>query len=145
MGTPKNIPFLNGKDVTLKLFNDNNPVVISGKSWTVEQNATEIADDVNGENRSRLDILTNYFSGSVDIFQSDVGIMDEIMKQQTNDDAGAVPLTQSASVRKRFRDGSKAAYRCKGMVFGPWTDAAPGRTERAMITLKFRFTDWDKV
>lgn len=145
MATPKNIPFTRGKNVTMKLFNDNNPVIVFGKNWTIEQNATEVADDVNGEIRVRLDLITNFFSGTVDIYESDESVMSEIIKQQANDDAYAAPLSQSASIRIRHNDGSKAAYRCKGMVWGPWTSATPGRTEAKMLTLKFRFTDWERV
>lgn len=145
MAIPKNIPFTRGKNVQMKLYNDGNPVIIAGKNWTIEQNAVEVADDVNGEIRSRLDLVTNFFSGTVDIYESDEAVMTEIMKQQANDDAFATPLTQSASIRKRHNDGSKAAYRCVGMVWGPWTSASPGRTEANMLTLKFRFTDWERV
>lgn len=140
-----NIPFTRGKNVQMKLYNDGNPVIINAKNWSVEQNAVEVADDVNGEIRSRLDLVTNYFQGTVDIYESDEAVMNEIMKQQANDDAFAAPLQQSASIRKRHNDGSKAAYRCKNMKWGPWTSAAPGRTEANMLTLKFRFTDWEQV
>lgn len=145
MATPNNIPFTRGKNVQLKLYNDGRPVVIDGKNWSVEQNAVEVADDVNGEDRSRLDIVTNYFSGTVDIYESDETLMNEIMAQQDNQDAFGAPLKQSASIRKRHNDGTKAAYRCSNMVWGPWTSSAPGRTEANMITLKFRFTRWEAV
>ena len=141
----KNFPFTRGKNVSFKLFSDGNPHIIPGKNWNVEQNATEVVDDVNGEIRSRLDIITNYFSAAVDIFEADEDIMSMLMAQQANDDAYAAPLEQSCSLRVRHNDGTKAAYRLKGAVFGPWNRTMSGRTEANMINLKIRFTDWERV
>lgn len=140
-----NLPFTRGLHVQLKFFSNGNPVVINAKNWNCEQNATEVQDDVCGELRSRLDLITNYFSGSVDIYHSDEETMNAIIEQQTNDDAYTTPFEQSASMRITHRDGTKAAYRLKGMKLGPWNMTTGGRTEANMINLKFRFTDWEKV
>ncbi len=145
MASNTNIPFTRGKDCTMKVYQDGKPYYVAVKSWSVEQNATEVQDDVNGEDRSRLDLITNFFSASMEIYQSDETIMQAMIDQQTNDDAASTPLAQSASIRVRHRDGTKAAYRLENAKFGPWTTNVGGRTEANMLSLKMRFTQWKKV
>jgi len=141
----KNFPATRGKDCTMKLYSNGSPIFISAKNWSVEQNAAEIADDVNGEARSRLDLITNYFSASVDIYQSDELVMQALMDQQDNDDAAAAPFVQTASIRIRHRDGTKAAYILQDVKFGPWSTSVGGRTEANMLSLKLRFTQYKPV
>lgn len=140
-----NFPFTRGLNVTMKLYSDGNPLFINAKNWSVEQNATEVADDVNGEDRSRLDLITNYYSASVDVYQSDESTMQALIDQQTNDDAAATPFKQGASIRIRHRDGTKAAYRLEGVKLGPWSNDVGGRTEPNMLKLKLRFTKYVPV
>jgi len=140
-----NVNFFRGEDVTLKIYQDGAPVYIAAKNWTVDQQATEIQEGVNGEQRDRLDLVTNYYSGSVDIYQADQVLMRAMMDAQQTDDAAATPLEQRASVRIRQRDGTRAAYKLSNCRFGPWTMAQSGRADPVMLTMKFRFTNYDEV
>ena len=140
-----NIPFWRGEHVTLKLYQDGNPVYIAGKRWRISQNAAEIAEGVNGEKRDRLDLVTNYYEGEVDIFQSDQEAMTMFIDWQTNEDAVALPLAQQAAVRIQHRDGTRASYRLLNAKFGPWTEDMSGRPDPVMMTIKFRFTEWKPV
>lgn len=137
-----NVPFFRGENVTLKIYQSNSRVVFPGKSFSVEQNATEVADGVNGENRDRLDIVTNSFSGSVDIYQADQTVMNALLAAQTAHDAQGLPLPQHGAVEIRQRDGIVAVYLMTEMVLGPWTNNASGRSDAVMLTLKFRFREW---
>lgn len=140
-----NVNFFRGEDVTLKIYQDGNPVYIAAKNWTVDLNATEIQEGVNGEDRDRLDLVANYYSGSVDIYQADQTLMLALIDAQGTDDAAASPLAQRASVRIRQRDGTRAAYKLSNCRFGPWTMAQTGRADPVMLTMKFRFTNFDEV
>jgi hypothetical protein len=139
------IPFTRGQNVILKLFQDGSPIVFAAKNWKVEENALEANDGVNGEIRDRLDKVTNYYSGTVDIYTENKDVMQTILDAQDANDAQGFPLKQSAAVLKKHRDGTRAAYMMQEAVFGPWADDAPGRAENNMIQLKFRFRYWKAV
>lgn len=138
-------PFYRGRDVTLRLTSNGKPVYFAAKSFQWEQVAVEAADGVNGEDRDRLDLITNYFQGTVDIYAADQTQMQMLLDQQTNDDASGSPFKQTGSVRINHRDGTRSAFKMIGMKIGPWTKNLPGRTEIGMLTLKFRFTRWEQT
>jgi hypothetical protein len=139
------IPFFRGKDCILKLYQDSQPVYITAKNWNVEENAVEAADDVNGENRSRLDKVTNFYSATVDVYQADVSVIDKIMEAQGPDDDATLPLKQTGAIFIKMRDGTRAVYILKGMKIGPWTMNFSGRTENVMLNLKLRFQFFEKA
>lgn len=86
-----NIPFTRGQNAVLKLFQNNKPIYFACKVWDVEENATEIADGVGGENRDRLDKVINYFTMSVDIYHADEAAIQAYMDAQDADDGGILP------------------------------------------------------
>lgn len=137
------VPFFRGKDVTLRFSSNGKPIYLAGKNFQWNQVAVEAADGVNGEDRDRLDLITNYYEGSVDIYQADESVMLALIDQQTNDDANGAPFIQTGSVRINHRDQTRAAYKMKGMKLGPWTQSMSGRTDPSMLTIKFRFTRWE--
>ena len=134
-----NIPFFRGQNVRLKFYQSGAPVYLAAKNWSVEENAAEIADGVNGEDRDRLDKVTNFYSASVDVFQTDQEVMQAIIDAQTTDDVAGLPLKQTASIQIRHRDGTKAAYLLKEVKAGPFTTAMTSRQDAVMVTLKLRF------
>lgn len=140
-----NIPFLRGKDVVIRLYQSGKPLIVLGKQWNVEQNATEANDPVNGEYRDRLDLVTNFYSGSVDLYQADTDAMDRMIDAQAPEDVSGLPLFQAGAVQKKLRDGTRVAYKMSGLVLGPWSESASGRAETGMLTLKFRFQYWEKI
>ncbi len=138
-----NIPFIRGRDVKMKLYQDSKPVLIDAKNFDLEENATENADGVNGEDRDRLDKVTNYYTGTVDIYQSDQHVMQMIMDAQVQDDAAGLPLTQFATIIFNNRDGTRTTYLLKECKFGPFKDTAAGRGDTAMLNLKIRGRYWE--
>lgn len=140
--TPSSIPFVRGQNVTLRLFQGGVPVYVSTKNFKVEENATEANDPVNGEIRDRLDKVTNFYSFSCEVYENDTALMDAYIAAQEANDAQGLPLSQSAAVQKKMRDGTRKAYAMQEACFGPW-DYAPGeRSATAMHTLKGRFRFW---
>lgn len=140
-----NIPFFRGQNVVLKLYQDNKPIVLLAKNWDIEENATEIADGVNGENRDRLDKVTNYFSGSVDVFQADQEQIEAYMAAQDADDTNQLPKTQSGAVQINHRDGTKAAYLLSELKLGPFKTGMTSRQDAVMLNLKFRFRFYKRI
>ena len=140
-----NTPFFRGKDVVLKFYQSGKPVLLLAKNWSVEEDAFEAADGVNGEDRDRLDKVTNFYRATVDVFQVDQAVMQSIIDAQTADDASAAPLKQTGAIQIRHRDGTKAAYILKEMKAGPFTENQGGRTDPVMLTLKMRFRYYSPV
>lgn len=133
-----NIPFVRGRDVLLKIYQDSKPVLIDCKNFDLEENATETNDGVCGEDRDRLDKVTNFYSGTFDIYQVDQHVMQSIMDAQDQDDAAGIPLNQSASFRINNRDGTRTTYLLQEVKIGPFKNAAGGRGELLMLNLKIR-------
>lgn len=140
-----NIPFTRGRDVKVKFYQDDLPILMDAKNFDIEENATEANDGVCGEDRDRLDKVTNYYSGSFDIYQTDQHIMQSIMDAQAQDDAAGIPLTQLLSVRFNNRDGTRTTYLLKECKFGPFKDNAGGRGDNVMLNVKIRGRYWDKA
>lgn len=139
------IPFFRGQNVVIRLYQQNKPVYLAAKNWDVEENATEIADGVNGEHRDRLDKVTNYFQGSVDIFQTDQEQMKAYIAAQDADDANQLPLKQTMAVQITHRDGTRAAYLMQGVKLGPFKTGMTSRQDAIMLNLKFRFQFWKPI
>src|SRR4051812_1927409 len=98
-----NIPFTRGGNAVLKLYQDNKPVSFACKVWDIEENATEIADGVGGEDRDRLDKVTNYFTLSIDVYHADTKAIQAYMDAQTVDDAGVLPKNQTGALQLKHR------------------------------------------
>ena len=140
-----NIPFFRGKDVVFKFYQDGKPVYLAAKNWDVDENATENADGVNGEDRDRLDKVTNYFTASLDVFQADVNAINTYIAAQDADDQSLLPLKQSGAVQIRMRDGTRAAYLLQEMKMGPCKLSMSSRQEAVMWNVKLRFRYFKQV
>lgn len=134
-----NIPFFRGQNVVFKLYQDNKPVYIAAKVWDVEENATEVADGVNGEDRDRLDKVVNFYSVSIDIFQTDQSVVQAYLDAVAADDAAQLPKKQTGAIQIKHRDGSRAAYLLQEMKVGPMKLSNQSRQEAVMLNLKIRF------
>jgi hypothetical protein len=136
-----NLPFFRGEHVTLKFYLNGASVLLNCTNWTVETNHTEIAEGINGENRDRLDIVLNYYQATFDVNQNDQTVMNALIADQDNEDAGALPLPKSAAILIRQRDGQKAAYVMTGdLMLGPWSKNMSGRPDPVKLNCKMRFT-----
>jgi len=139
------VPFFRGQNVTLKFFQDGKPVLFLAKGWQVQEEATETQEGVNGEDRDRLDKVTNFYSASCDLYQNDQEQMQSIIDAQTANDAQGLPLRQSASVLIRQRDGGKAAYLMSEVTTGAWSLESGGRADPVMLKFKMRFRYWKPI
>ncbi len=140
-----NIPFFRGQNVVLKFYQDNKPVYIAAKNWDVEENATEVADGVNGEYRDRLDKVTNYYTANVDIFQTDQEVVAAYLASQDADDTNQLPKRQTGAVQIKHRDGTRASYLLQEMKAGPMKLSNSSRQEAVMLNLKLRFRFYKPV
>jgi hypothetical protein len=132
-------PHANGKDATLIFFIDGTPASeFDVKSWEVQRNATDIADGVCGEDRDRLDSITNFYSIDIDCFSRTAKLLDAFLAEQDNDDANAAPTNKTVSLILKPRDGSKKGYNASEVSLGGWRFGAGGRSDRVMTKVPLR-------
>lgn len=132
------IPFIKGQQSIFKFFLDGNEVILNSKSWSCKINVTKITDDVNGEDRSRLDRVVNYFEFSVDCYNRDMKILAAALQDINNDDQSVTPLSKAGGVRIKVLDGSRRAYVCKEMIWDDFDISASERAPRTMSKISFR-------
>lgn len=142
MGTPHAA----GKDATIVFFIDGNPTQeIDCKSWEMQRNATEINDGVCGEDRDRLDSITNFFVIDVECFTKTAKVLDALLADQAVDDSGAAATEKNFSLVLKPRDGSKKGYSAREVSLGAWRIGAGGRTDRIMTKVPLRARYFDPV
>lgn len=130
-----------GRNVKAKYRQNGIPVIAIFKSIIVEELADEIADDVNGEQRSRYDIVVNGYKVSLEGFAPNFDLLDSFLTDTINDDAANAPLSKFVQITTQLRDGSTRAYRCSGQnaARSPWKFDAGDRKGTNMISLGYRF------
>lgn len=137
-----NDPHIRGENVSLKFYQQKNgsikPVYIAAKNWKVTENATEVAEGVNGENRDRLDKVTNYYDCTFDIFLPDMEFMTAYIEAQNAFDNVELPLKQTFAVLIKTEKGNYA-YLCQEAVVGPIDLSMSGRADPVMVNVKARF------
>lgn len=139
------LTFYKGQQAVFRFFFDGTEVVLNSKSWAVKVNVTKIADGVNGEDRDRLDRVTNYFEITADCFQRDVKILQAMLADIANDDQTVPPLDKGGGVRIKLYDGSRKAFVCKEVVWDDFDFGATARADRAMIKVSWRCRYFDEV
>lgn len=132
------IPFVRGSNSTFKVYFNNRPLYLPCKVWNVDESATEHADGVNGEDRDRLDKTTNFFDTQLELFQSDMTVMQSYLDAIAADDAQGLPTVQTCALRLKLRDGTSANFILKECKVGPMKLASSGRADPIMLSLKVR-------
>lgn len=140
-----NIPFFRGQNVVFKFYQQNKPVYLACKNWDVDENATEVSDGVNGENRDRLDKVTNSYTATLDVFQTDQEVMQAYIAAQDADDTNQLPLKQTCAIQITHRDGTRAAYILQECKVGPLKESMSGRADAVMLNVKVRFRYFKQV
>lgn len=130
-----------GRNVKAKYRQNGVPVIAIFKSIVVEELADEIADDVNGEQRSRFDIVVNGYRVSLVGFAPNFDLLDAFLADTINDDASNAPYSKFVQITTTLRDGSTRAYRCSGQhaARSPWKFDAGDRKGTNLIDHAYRF------
>lgn len=129
---------MSGKDVQTTYRQNNAPVTFNAQSVSVEENAEEVADQVNGEDRARHQIITDGFTITIKAYAGDLAVLDAHLADIANNDARVAPLNKALTFRFRKHDGTRAAYTATEVTRSPMQIEAGGRKERVMQTLKLR-------
>ena len=131
-------PFFSGKDAVLRLFSNGAEVILNAKTWDCGPDVTKVADGVNGEDRDRLQSITNSYSFTADCYMDDAKQIDAMLAWSSNNDAQVAPYDAAAAISIKVLDGSKKAYLAKEVTIDDHRIKQGGRTERVMITINFR-------
>lgn len=142
MGAPTH---LKGNKATLVFFIAGNPAgEFDVKSWEVTRNATEINDGVCGEDRDRLDSVTNFYGIDVECFSPTAAMIDTLLDEQANDDASGIPTAKTVSFILK-PPGQKKGYNAREVALGAWRVGAGGRSDRLMIKVPLRARYFEQV
>lgn len=141
--------FSSGRQVSTKLYiatapgGQPLPWLVKSKSIRVQEVAVEVADGVCGENRDRLQKITNFYRLTLDVFDDSTApgasqLIQTWLANQANEDAGLPQLPMAGSMVWRYLDTSAIAVSFSGCTLGPVDYNVAGRTERNMGVIMFR-------
>jgi hypothetical protein len=131
-------PTFSGKDASIRLFINGQEVVLLAKTWEIGPNTTEVSDGVNGEQRDRLQSITNYFEGNISCFQSDTKALAALIANEQNDDAEVPPFVKTLGFNFKILDGTRQNFIGRETVLGAWKVNQSGRSERVMLAIPIR-------
>jgi hypothetical protein len=133
-------PFWSGKNATVSFFIDgSNKVPVTIESWSVKPNVTAINDGIGGEDRDRLQTITNYYQCTLNCKQVNVADLIQILANSANDDTNALPLNKGLSFLIQPNDGTYASFQFSGdITVDDWEWANSGRTDRQKLTIPLR-------
>jgi hypothetical protein len=137
--------FISGKHVTTRIYIATlagagpTPWNISIKSTRVQEVAEEAADGVCGENRDRLQKITNYYRVTQECYDNtEAKLLTTWLTNQKNEDAVLPQLAMAGGMLFKFLDTSAIAFTMTNCTLGPLDYNISGRTARNMATVMYR-------
>lgn len=139
--------FISGKHVKARVQLNGSPWEIKVKSTRVREDAVMVADNVNGENRSRLQKICNFYDVTLECFDdgNSSQILHNWLTNQQNEDNNAPQLALAGGLRFSYLDGTAGGFVLQGCTLGPLDYNASGRTERNSATVSFRAHYFEQV
>lgn len=131
-------PFIRGRNGKLLLNIDGSNVTVRVKRFAVEENVTEVVDDVCGEDRSRPDIVTNFFELGFEAFQDDMTLANKWLAMLVPQDAQTAPLVVTVGLTYNMRNGTKQSYMGTQCTRRALKIDAASRSEAVMFPSGFR-------
>lgn len=130
---------MTGRGATLVLFVDAAKVdALDVESWDLKLDAEIIKDDVNGEDRSRLDKEINFYSLKVKCFNQTAAKLKIVLRYDASLDADSQPDVAFGLKLKDKRGGQELFSLTEGSI-DDWSWAQSGRTARGMLEIPMRF------
>ena len=133
--------FISGRHVRARVYFNNSPWELKAKSVRVEELATEVEDEVNGEARARFQKITKGFRVTLDCY--DDGASSQILQNwilnQQNEDNFQPQLPLAGGLKFSYLDGTAGGFVLNGGAnLGPLNTNIGGRSDRVMHTVVFR-------
>lgn len=135
--------FTRGKDVTAQYRQNGQQIVAAYSSIKIDEQADSGVDDVNGEDRSRPYIVTNYFTITLEGYTPDLVLMQSFLADIANEDARVAPLDKAVGFKFKTRDGLSVAFRATSVTRGPLSIDSGSRTDpvKQSFSLLARYFD----
>lgn len=130
--------FMNGKGAFLTLYiEDTKFPPLEAESWDLSEEAEEINDGVNGEDRERLDHEIKHYKLSVKCFNSTAEKLKTLLRYNEDRDA---QNQQEATFGLKLRDKSGASdlFALTECDISGWKWASGGMTARGMLDIPIR-------
>lgn len=131
-------PFFKGKDVTLIFLRDSKKVEFKSKSIEVTKNTTDSNDGVNGEDRDRLQSVTNFFEIQIEAWMEDLSELQMLLDEDAQLDTRTQPVEKGVGMLVRPNNGTRFAAEAQQVTIGGWGWSVPGRTENSMLKVPIR-------
>ncbi len=116
------------------------------KNFSLRPDVTEVKDDLCGEQRTRLDVIVNFFGGSFDMTMETLTLFDAMLTYHDLKNRN-VDLAPEFGFRIETLDGSAPGlYQAGGqIVFGAWDLGIQGRADRNSFKLPFAAQEFFKL
>lgn len=137
--------FVKGKDSTLVLFVKQVKVAaLDVQEYTVKVDIEKIADDVDGEDRSRLDKVINFYDISLKLFNATGDKLITVLDYDITLDTNQQPQVDFGFQLKEI-GGSTRQFAAEECVIDDWEWAGGGRKDRSMLTVPIRARYFKKL
>lgn len=133
-----NIPFMAGKNFKAKFFIDGTGIPLNIKSFDVKANVTEIAEGICGEDRDRLQTITNYYEINLTVKAISTDVIKSLLKDSDNDDSNVEPLQKDFALIAQPNNGLTEGFCFRDMTIGAWALNVGDRKELANVTIPLR-------
>lgn len=139
------IPFWKGKDVNLLVTFIGEKLLIDHVDLEITREGEEIQDDICGEDRSRLDFVTDYFGVVINAKQQKTDLIKAFVAEQKSRDAREIPKGSAIGILIKPNDATLAAFQCREYILGKWKFGYSSRKERNKVSLPGRCRYIDPV
>ena len=134
------IVYIRGLNAQFRFFlgNTGSEIILPAKSWSVKENSTKVTDPTGGEDRDRLDKVTNSFDLSIQSYLRYMTALDAWLDDIANNDAQVAPLAASGGIGCNVRDGTKKRYVMRELTRDDFSIDMGGRADAVMLSLNLR-------
>lgn len=130
-----------GKNTTFKVYFNNTPWLVITKTWRVTEQAVEATDGINGEQRDRLQKVTQFYRCTFDCYDDgSSNNLQNLITNQLQEDAQLpdLPLSGGLIFTYPALAGARKAFVLKNCTMGPLDIGSSGRTTAINSALSFR-------
>jgi len=148
--TSQAAPFIIGQNNMFQLMSDNEQVYIYVVKWSVKPAQTKFADDIGGEDRSRLGVVTNYYDISADGRIDDTTPLEALLKRVGNesvisDHSNGLPLGGTVNLLVLPPKGGRVAFVGREISIDDWSWTSSGRSDRNTLEIPIRARYFEKA
>lgn len=135
--------FWKGKDAKLLITFREDKLVINHTDFKVTRKGEAVADDICGEDRSRLEFVTTHFDVVISAMQEDLKAMAAFVAEQKSLDAREIIKQSTVGILIFPEDGTVAAFQCREYTLDEWEMSWSGIKTRNKLQMPGRCRYFD--